>query len=195
MSDLEFIPFSKIGRMKRECTITEKIDGTNAQIVFNDAGELLVGSRKREIFPNGTEGKEKGCDNYGFAQWVYDNREPLFEFLGGGRHYGEWAGNGIQRGYGLDEKAFFLFNTFRFSEGRQEIPTELSDIGLKAVPVLYQGLFSSTVIDDAMTELLEGGSMLNENESPEGIIVYHHAIKTYFKVTYEYDGEGKGENR
>ena len=133
--ELTFEPFEKLGRMNRGCTITEKIDGTNAQICFGAEGELLVGSRKRQIWPEGWEDK-KGCDNAGFAKWVYDNEEELFEFLGQGRHFGEWCGGKIQRGYGVEEKSFLLFNVNRFGEGRQEIPEELKAIGLGCVPVL-----------------------------------------------------------
>ena len=35
-------------------------------------------------------------------------------FLVPGRHFGEWWGSGIQRGYGLDEKTFSLFNAYRW---------------------------------------------------------------------------------
>ena len=62
MEELKFEKFSKIPRLNKTCTITEKIDGTNAQIVFDEDGRFIVGSRKREIFPNGTKGKEKNCD-------------------------------------------------------------------------------------------------------------------------------------
>lgn len=193
--ELVFEPFEKLGRMNRGCTITEKIDGTNAQICFGAEGELLVGSRKRQIWPEGHEGK-KGCDNAGFAKWVYDNEEELFEFLGQGRHFGEWCGGKIQRGYGVEAKYFLLFNVSRFGEGRQEIPEELKAIGLGCVPVLYQGAFTSGVVDDVMVELAyEGSRFVDGFMNPEGVVVYHQAIKKMFKVTYEYDGTGKGPDR
>lgn len=201
MSNLVFEPWPKIGRLRRECTITEKLDGTNAQICFGPEGELLVGSRKREIFPNGTvpdsvpnpDGTikyQKGTDNYGFAQWVHDNRDDLFEFLGEGRHFGEWYGGGIQRGYGLETKRFALFNTGRFGPGRQEIPLYLESVGLESVPVIYQGAFSTEEIDEAMYQLKMGGSFAAAFRDPEGIIVYHHALRSYAKVTFDHD-DGK----
>ena len=182
---MEFEAFPKIGRFKKDCTITEKIDGTNAQICFDPDGSLLVGSRKREIFPNSME--DKHCDNYTFARWVYGNQKALYAFLGEGRHYGEWAGQGIQRNYGLTEKRFYLFNTFRFGPGNQEIPQELAEVGLSVVPVLYQGVFSSTVIDFAMGELKARGSMIAPFMNPEGIIIYHHGIRASFKITFDHD--------
>jgi hypothetical protein len=157
---------------------------------------MLVGSRKREIWPEGTEGKSKGCDNMGFAKWAYDNKDRLFEFLGEGRHYGEWCGCGIQRRYNMDTKVFALFNTARFGPGRQEIPQDLQDIGLTVVPVLFEGLFASDTVDLAMDELQNTGSVFSEGfMKPEGVVVYHHALRNYFKVTYEHDMTGKGPNR
>jgi len=191
MSALEFQPFPKISRLRRDCTITEKIDGTNAQIVFGPDGDLLVGSRKREIKPEGTVPDDdgaarRGTDNFAFAQWVHKNKDELFAFLGEGRHYGEWAGLGIQRGYHLDHKRFYLFNTGRFGPGRQEIPQELRASGLDVVPILYQGAFTTTAVDDAMCSIT-GRSNIRAYPNPEGVVVYHHALRQYFKVTFDND--------
>ena len=192
--ELVFEKFPKLGRLKRNCTITEKIDGTNAQLLFDAIGNMLVGSRKRQIWPNGTEGKPKGCDNMGFAGWAYNNQTSLFEFLGEGRHYGEWCGLGIQRKYNMNTKAFALFNTSRFGPGRQEIPEELKNIGLTAVPVLYEGTFATNTIDTVMEALKDLGSKFSPGfMNPEGIVVYHHGTRGYFKVTYEHDMTGKGK--
>lgn len=189
--ELEFEKFGKIGRLNKTCTITEKIDGTNAQIFFDEFGNFLVGSRKREIFPNGTEGKPKGCDNHGFAQWVYENHEDLFEYLGEGRHFGEWAGRGIQKRYkNLEEKRFYLFNTFRFGTNENPISDELSFIGLDVVPILYEGDFNSDTVEQVMSELKECGSWIDDSDNPEGVIVYHHGLRVYGKVTFDFD-EGK----
>ena len=198
MSEIEmrFEAFEKMARMKRECTITEKVDGTNAQILFNEDGELLVGSRKREIWPEGTEGKPKGCDNVAFAKWVYENRTALFEFLGQGRHFGEWCGGKIQRGYGMVERKFLLFNSGRFGEGKQEIPEDLTNAGLGVVPVLFKGVFTTDTVDKVMTDLKNTGSHVGEGfMNPEGVVVYHHALRKSFKITYEHDYTGKGSNR
>jgi hypothetical protein len=187
--NLEFEKFPKIPRLKRTCTITEKIDGTNAQIVFDSAGSILCGSRNRVITPED--------DNYGFASWAYTHREALFSVLGEGRHYGEWWGAGIQRRYGLDHKRFSLFNTARWGLGRDD-PAKLAVVdGLDVVPVLYEGDFNTTVIDEVMSDLVYGSVAACHagvsGASPEGIIVYHHTLRQYSKVTYEYDRTGKPE--
>ena len=130
---MNFQPFDKIPRLSRDMIITEKIDGTNAQVALfrthksyngeffpfilhqyepdNEYGDRLVlmaGSRTRWITP----GKDK--DNMGFAGWVLDHKDDLLK-LGEGTHYGEWWGKGIQRSYDLKEKRFSLFNVSRWT--------------------------------------------------------------------------------
>src|SRR5262245_19038779 len=124
---LAFEAFQKIGRLKRGCVITEKVDGTNAQIAFSDDGTMHVGSRNRWITPED--------DNFGFARWCAEHAEELKQ-LGPGRHFGEWYGAGIQRRYGLIEKRFALFNTERWRDGRAPRPTCCG-----VVPILYEGPF------------------------------------------------------
>jgi len=97
----EFKEFPKMARMSRDVIISEKIDGTNAQILITPDGDLFTGSRTRWITP--------ADDNHGFARWAEGNRDELLK-LGPGRHFGEWWGQGIQRGYGLKEKRLSLFN-------------------------------------------------------------------------------------
>ena len=179
-----FEAYPKMPRMKSaEMTITEKIDGTNAQILIVDGGIELVGSRKRQILPDipkivDDEGvtieKKQTLDNYGFAQWVLDNMTGLVEFLGDGRHYGEWAGPGIQKNpLGLEQKLFFLFNTHR------NPPEKFESLGhlvpqLRAVPILFQGKFSlemiSTVADSIYLGMTEVPDAQDGNEG-EGIVI------------------------
>lgn len=120
----EFIKFPKIPRLvNTQIIITEKIDGTNAQIVVpEDPTEpLLVGSRNRVITPG------KSTDNYGFAEWV--SQHPELRLLGHGTHYGEWWGVGIGRGYGqLD--AFLNMG----KQDLHDLRVELECLGSKAAP-------------------------------------------------------------
>ena len=106
ISSMEFCKFNKIARLSREMIVTEKIDGTNGLIAIGEAGDFAVGSRSRWITPEN--------DNFGFARWAYAHRDELIAGLGAGFHYGEWWGQGIQRGYGLKEKRFSLFNVSRW---------------------------------------------------------------------------------
>lgn len=173
-----FEEFEKIPRLKRGCVITEKIDGTNAQIHITEAGEILAGSRTRYITPKD--------DNFGFAKWVEANKTELMK-LGPGRHFGEWWGSGVQRGYGLKngEKRFSMFNVGRWTQ--ETLP---SCVGL--VPVLYEGTFSSDVVDRLIQDLRDNGSKAAPGfTNPEGLIVYHAAARSMFKVTLEKDEEPK----
>lgn len=174
-----FEEFVKIPRLKRGCVITEKIDGTNAQIHITDEGLMLYGSRSRYITP--------ADDNFGFARWAESHYDDLLK-LGPGRHFGEWWGSGIQRGYGLTggEKRFSLFNV-----GRWTPETLPSCVGL--VPKLYEGIFSSNIVDAQLEALRTGGSVASPGfMKPEGIIVYHVAARSMFKVTLDKDDEYKG---
>jgi hypothetical protein len=172
----DFIPFPKIPRLKRGCVITEKIDGTNAQIVIGEDGSIRAGSRNRWITPQD--------DNYGFAGWVERNKGELL-LLGPGQHFGEWWGNGIQRNYGLKEKKFSLFNSGRWSTGRPEC--------CDVVPVLYAGEFNSDTVDTVLAELIETGSIAAPGfMKPEGIIVFMTASSHLYKVLAENDDKPKG---
>lgn len=177
---IEFTPFPKIARLNRECTITEKIDGTNAQVHITEDGAVLAGSRSRWITPQE--------DNFGFAKWVEANADDLRK-LGPGSHFGEWWGSGIQRGYGLTkgEKRFSLFNVARWSNP-DERPACCG-----VVPVLYQGPFSTDEIDAQIQFLRDFGSAASPGfMKPEGAIVWHDAARQLFKVTLEKDSEPKG---
>lgn len=192
---MEFEPFPKIGRLKRDCLVTEKIDGSNAQIgIVHDAepiafgnavayvGGMLIyaGSRNRWLQPG------KNTDNFGFAGWVKDNADELSK-LGEGRHFGEWWGLGIQRGYGLTERRFSLFNPYRWKD-------DVRPSCCGVVPILYQGDFDTFQIDAALHTLSQRGSRANPGfNKPEGIIVWHSATKTYFKRLLEGDEMSKTE--
>ena len=192
----EFIAFPKMARLTRECLITEKIDGTNAQVVIydpilnTDAGEgftsaadpdgkvwnIKAASRTRFITPD--------SDNFGFARWVWENAPELVK-LGSGRHFGEWYGAGIQRKYGLDHKRFALFNPARWSD-------EPAPACCEVVPVLYRGEFRTSAVDHYLEELRrEGSRAVPGFMDPEGVVVYHSAAGVGFKKTIHNDEQPK----
>lgn len=194
-----FEEFQKIPRLKREVTITEKMDGTNAQIAIfpiqsieqlkssledplclkiihgEETGDsplaVYAGSRTRWIKPG------KTSDNFGFAQWVVENIDELRK-LGAGRHYGEWYGRGIQRSYDLEGRRFALFNTARWNNNA------LRPACCDVVPVI-----ATQDSDEAMQLLAESGSLAVPGwMNPEGIIVYHSASRQLYKRTFDQDG-------
>lgn len=169
----DFEPFNKIARLTRECVVTEKIDGTNAQIFIDEDGSIRAGSRKRWITPQD--------DNFGFARWVAEHEDELIE-LGPGRHYGEWWGLGIQRGYGLTEKRFSLFNTARWADD------SVRPACCGVVPTLYQGTFNTNAVNLALLRLRDQGSEAAPGfMDPEGVVVFHLASRQLFKKTLDND--------
>lgn len=153
-----------------------------------DEFSVFAQSRTRFITPE--------ADNYGFAAWVKRHAQGLVEALGEGTHFGEWWGAGIQRKYGLtgSDKRFSLFNTNRWDPA--DIRAEVFHrgiTGLGVVPVLYEGPFSQAAIQDCMARLYGGGSRAASGfMRPEGIVIWHEAARTSFKVTLEGDEAPKG---
>lgn len=172
-NETDFQDFPKMARLSREMIVTEKIDGTNAQIFITSDGEIKAGSRTRWITPQD--------DNFGFARWVEENKEELLK-LGEGRHFGEWWGSGIQRNYGLTEKRFSLFNTSRWSDDN------VRPSCCHVVPVLYQGIFSTDAINLELEKLKFYGSAASPGfMKPEGVVAFHIAGNVGFKKTLEKD--------
>lgn len=200
---MQFEEFQKIARLKRECLITEKIDGTNAQIqivpLALDGVDLIGNWRALVVAENETHVMFAGSrsryitttdDNFGFAKWVAAHAAELWT-LGDGRHYGEWWGLGIQRGYGQKEKRFSLFNAWRWNDENPNRPACCS-----VVPNLYTGQFSTDVTANALETLRECGSKAAPGfMKPEGICIYLSAARTYFKQTLEKDDEPKSKQR
>jgi len=207
MAAFVFEEFPKIPRLKREVTITEKIDGTNAQVAWfaldteesynqaaadpnclftaqglkdgDSAMALYAGSRNRWITPDN--------DNFGFAKWAVRNAEAL-RALGPGRHYGEWYGLGIQRGYDLPEKRFALFNVARWNSENPNRPA-----CCEVVPILARG---ENVDDDFVMYSLDqhGSKLVPGYKQPEGIVVFHSASRQLYKRTFAQDG-GKWKDK
>jgi hypothetical protein len=206
---VEFQGYPKLARLNRDMYVTEKIDGTNAAvqavdvtdkavlrpleenwkgepddtpcaIVSHDDREfaLFAQSRRRIINPL--------RDNAGFARWVAENAEALVK-LGEGIHFGEWWGGGIQRAYGLekDDKRFSLFNPMRY---RNQIDGGILPDNVAAVPVIMEYTFDTVAITSALDLLSTNGSFAAPGfMQPEGVVVWHSAARTAFKVTLDND--------
>jgi hypothetical protein len=176
----EFKEFGKIPRFNREVVITEKIDGTNAQVFVQDDGLVRAGSRKRWLTP--------GSDNFGFCAWVNEHADELRK-LGPGRHYGEWWGPGIQREYGMAERRFSLFNVAKWGDDA------IRPACCHVVPVLWRGYIgmAGMALGHALDILRHEGSQASPGfMRPEGIVIYHTASGHLYKVTLENDDKPKG---
>lgn len=205
-----FEPFPKIYRLFRPVIISEKLDGTNAAVGIIQAppgygageivGPCIVVNRDADQQGSGYAGWDPvfvyaqsrkriiapGDDNFGFAAWVRDHAHELAMGLGPGLHFGEWFGHGIQRGYGLTEKRFSLFNTSRWDDDA------VRPNCCHVVPVLTESdVFKEGDILLALLELEQNGSSAAPGfTNPEGIVVFHAQSNALFKVTVEDDHKG-----
>jgi hypothetical protein len=212
----DYPSFGKIPRFHRDCMITEKLDGSNGLVeisrvpdgaghvqgagifpVDTPEGTCLVraGSRNRWLTPE--------QDNYTFSRWAGENATELVK-LGEGRHYGEWFGKGIQRGYGLPDRRFALFNAARWFDPRnrdgshfnQFLPNvEQCPEVVTVVPILS---INGADILNAAVELIRGGMESTGSiavpgfPNPEGIMVFHMAGRHFYKILFDGDNVPKG---
>jgi len=223
---MKFIEFKKIPRLSRDIIISEKLDGSNGQIVVMTKEKIILECEKCDytsddfiekfclyIHPENPHVEEsdklylfaasrnrwlttgKQNDNHAFAYWVQEHGAELV-MLGEGRHFGEWYGKGIQRGYGLEEKRFALFNVSKWqNRGLRLIDDkqQYAPVPCEVVPILYDGPFDTNCIDRTIAELaLEGSVAVPGYMNPEGICIYHTAAGQYFKKTLVGDDKPKG---
>ena len=152
--------------------ITQKIHGANAQVFIFQQEDgtlgLACGSRSQWVSP--------GKDNFGFAQMVYANKQEFIDKLGPGRHYGEWAGSGINSGEGLKNKTFVLFDHWKYPPERPLPPNTV------VVPVLYSGPFDMSKVQECMDDLKANGSKLVPGfMRPEGVVAVSYTHLDVYK--------------
>lgn len=177
-----FVEMAKIARLSREMIVTEKIDGTNASVLVTEEGRVIAGSRNRWLTIE--------ADNFGFAKWVAAHEDEL-RALGPGQHFGEWWGNGIQRGYGLanGDKRFSLFNVSRWADGGRDVRPPCCGV----VPTIYAGPFDTGMVDAILRTMAEQGSLAVPGwRKPEGVVVFHVASGQLFKKTLDKNDGHKG---
>lgn len=163
---MEFVSWPKIPRIENKKELyTEKIDGTNACIVIGENGEFACQSRNKFITLED--------DNYGFAGWAHERKEELLK-LGPGYHFGEWWGNGIQRGYNLSEKRFSLFDVRRWSDQNPNRP-----LCCHVVPTIH----GAKTVEEAKEILITQGSLASPGfMNVEGVIVFEYNTKALWKA-------------
>lgn len=134
----KYAPAFKAGE---HITITEKIDGANASIVVNEDGTLTACSRRNELNQNNTL--------QGFYDFVQTLDASIVSAALTNRYilFGEWLVKHTIR-YPEDKmKQFYVFDVFD-TETEQYMPWDFTKqiaefIGLKTVPVFYDGPFIS----------------------------------------------------
>jgi hypothetical protein len=195
--------FGKIPRWNREVVLTEKLDGTNGLVavcppgsnwqdtlpgrahpprfrILPDGTLVAAGSRKRWLTPQ--------ADNFDFAAWVWDHAEELAQ-LGKGAHYGEYYGRGINRGYGLPDRHFALFNVSRWDMDSLTAKTQRPKCCEVVTSLAWpNGNALNDTINYWLSILVTSGSVhVPGYNRPEGIVLYHTAGDHLYKVTLEGD--------
>lgn len=149
------------------CYIFSKLDGTNSQIWLEN-GELRAGSRNNIL--------ELGKDNYGFYQYVLNNKDlflPFFTILPNATLYGEFLKLHNISTYRSDAwNKFYVFDIM-LDERYVEYDTyqlTLERLGIPYVPLIakvndYKGDFS---------EFLPQADFLLESGHGEGIVIKNY---------------------
>jgi hypothetical protein len=173
--------------------VTEKVDGTNGLVSVGEDGLVRAGSRNRWLTVSD--------DNFGFAAWVEANADEIRK-LGPGNHYGEWYGRGIQRGYGLFDRRFALFNVRRWhmvggtsplwgSGNAGPFATTEAPACCQVVPLL--GVVEACEIEEVLRYFCSSW-IVPGYERPEGVVIGHKPSGDLYKYTFGGDGH-KGEAR
>lgn len=103
-------PTRELPKLKFKGTV--KLHGNNASVCYNSIDGMWAQSRSNIITPT--------QDNAGFASFVDKNKEVFMKFFKSFKYnpenftisiFGEWCGQGIQRGVGIADlpKSFFIF--------------------------------------------------------------------------------------
>lgn len=161
-----------------EVVVMEKIHGTNVRLGWVD-GRFRIGGRNEE-FDLETSVPSAG---YGFLGWLrttdlIQKVKDLAESLSAEViFYGEWFGPGVQKGViYAQEKQLRIFDV-RVNDGLMdwdEVVQFTERVGLKTVPLLYQGKPDREILDGKQsvpsTVAFENGVGMDENIG-EGIVV------------------------
>ena len=159
---------------EKDVLAVEKLDGTNVSIVVDNGQLTSIWNRTARI-PFFTKGKSfiiKGLLN-SFERGYCD--------LPDGQHFGEWWGAGIGKRYPGAPKVFSLFNTTRWQVLKDQGFLTVCDV----VPTLYEGRFDTHICDKVVADLIITGSRVWPDAKSEGIVVFHKAAGSLFKVTCE----------
>ena len=162
-------------------TITEKIDGANASIVVNEDGTLTACSRRNELTPQ--------SNLQGFYEYVQKLDADIVSAALTTRYilFGEWLVKHTIR-YPEDKmKQFYVFDVYD-TETEQYMPWEFTKqiaefIGLKTVPLFYDGPFTSWEDIYALVSKTEMGG----EPTGEGIVIKSQdRLDNKFSGTPEY---------
>ena len=157
------------------CYVCPKLDGTNAQLWFQD-GILHAGGRKRELSLDN--------DNAGFFNWASKNPNILnfFEAYPNFRLYGEWLVPHTLKTY--QSSAWRKFYVFDVMDGENYLPYEdyvkiLGDYEIEYIPVI--AIIKNPTEKDLL-KVMEENTYLIENAKGvgEGIVLKNYSYKNRY---------------
>ena len=210
-----FEEFPKIPRLKREVVITEKVDGTNAQIAWvpitgdEIATDPLDGNRGISgadafrtdpfclaVLPGINDGDSAVALYAGSrTRWLDTSSKGdnfgfakwVFEHKNELRALGPGRHYGEWYGQGIQRNYGLTEKRFAlFNVGRWNVENR-PPACCSVVPVLARG--KDADVDSAMQSLKYGGSVAVPGfMNPEGVVVYHSAARQMYKVTFKDDG-------
>jgi len=155
-----------------------KLHGTNASVVFPAEGGFYCQSRSQIITPE--------ADNAGFAKWANENEDAFqsirrrlfrdFPLHTGFVVYGEWCGQGIQKGVAISQvtKRFVVFAISVLKDGTRDwvLPVFIPELVEPLLPCIYDYPTWNIEIDfnkpeDSQNRLIELTQAV-ESECPVG---------------------------
>ncbi len=209
----DFAEFRKIARLNRDCVITEKIDGTNAQVLLyesNTADPMALMSWTAVPLPDDVPDGWLG-DGQGDAHTV-TVPQPIVHLRAGSRTrwitpendnhgFARWAKEnaddlfklGLGRHYGewwgqgIQRKYGLKTKRYSLFNTNKWNGTNIP-LCCDVVPVLFAGRFTTEAVEACVNALrLQGSQVAPGFMKAEGVVVYHTHANQYFKVTLEHD--------
>ena len=165
----------------KEVVATEKIHGTSVRIGAID-DVFRIGGRNQE-FDFQTSNPSAG---YGFMGWIHQQKDLAEKVRRVSKEtgkdliiYGEWHGNGIQKGihyFPKENKDLRIFGA-RLNDEIQDwnmVANIANAIGIRTVPLLYRGVPDLAIFDQlrvGKSVVAEENGLIEEGNFAEGIVI------------------------
>lgn len=171
------------------CIVTEKLHGSSWRGSVSAEGDITIGSRNKVCFSNG----EQHQKHLGSIPWFLDQKEtiaimssmfPDYVF------YGEWAGQGIQKGVSYSTGKDLYIYDIKDQNGIylnwDDVVTATEKVGLKNPPELMRGKITIEELNDTLDQVSTLGKQ-NGFEDPDNI--QEGFVIKPLKVMYDHRGD------
>lgn len=176
------------GILAGKCWIFPKMDGTNASVWMDCNGDILCGSRNRELSVED--------DNAGFCGWMYsegEEQQAIVDFLDENNYmrlYGEWMGADKFVGHikDYDEDAlgrFMIFDVYDEINGCY-VPFDdayeaFAFYGLEQYLIPPMKIVENPTMEDVERTASDNLYMLNHaNHRGEGVVVKNYSFRNVY---------------